>query len=324
MESTRKHLIELLEKNQQKYVSGQQLSEQLHISRTAVWKHMKELEKDGYKIDAVTRKGYQIKEFPQKLSQNTLQWGLHTKWIGKRLIHKQQVASTQIDAHRAAIEGAEHGTVIIADEQVAGKGRMDRSWHSPKQQGIWMSIILRPKILPYQAPQITLLAATVLAEIMKEKMNIIPGIKWPNDLLIDGKKVAGILTEMQAEHDQIQYIVLGIGMNVNQSISTFPEDIKQTATSIKNETNQEWSLKEIIQQILSTFETTYEQFLDKGFSGIKEKWETYGYKIGEVVTIHTLQKQWQAKLLGIEPDGALLVENEKGSTQKLYSAEIKW
>ncbi|MCP3025880.1 biotin--[acetyl-CoA-carboxylase] ligase [Halobacillus sp. A5] len=323
MESTRNRLIQLLDKADG-YVSGQQLSEQLDISRTAVWKHMKELEKDGYKIEALQRKGYRILSSPNKVSGNTVQWGLNTKWLGHNLYHYEEVNSTQEIAHQLAKQGKPHGTVIIADEQVKGKGRMSRPWHSPKGKGIWMSILLRPDLAPVQAPQLTLLAATVLAEVFAKVFKVTPQIKWPNDILVAHKKVSGILTEMQAEHDQIQYVVLGIGINVNQNEDEIPVDLRHIASSLKVESDQECSITDTIQDLLHQFEITYDQFMTQGFQHVKTVWEKYGYKIGEQVTIKTMRKEWDAVLVGIEPDGALKARDINGEEEKLYSAEIQW
>ncbi|WP_407268676.1 biotin--[acetyl-CoA-carboxylase] ligase [Radiobacillus sp. PE A8.2] len=322
MKSTRLHLIELLEENTEEYISGQELSRQLQISRTAVWKHMKELEKDGYIIHAVPKKGYQISKSPQKISANTIQWGLHTDWLGKEIIHKESVSSTQPIAHQLAMNGASHGTVVIADEQTKGKGRLERIWHSAANDGIWMSIILRPELQPNQAPQITLMAATVLADVIAKVTGIEPSIKWPNDLFVKGKKLAGILTEMQGEQDKVNYVILGIGMNVNQS--KFPEAIASIATSLKLVTDKDWDIASIIQQLLVTFEESYAEFLANGFDAIKTKWEGYAYKIGETVTVKVHDRQWQAMILGIAEDGALRIINKDNSIQTLYSAEIGW
>ncbi|KGP73032.1 biotin--[acetyl-CoA-carboxylase] ligase [Pontibacillus yanchengensis] len=324
MESTRGKLIELLSQVEEGYVSGQRLSEDLHISRPAVWKHMKELEKDGYEIEAAPRKGYRIVSFPNKVSENTIQWGMNTNWLGQRLIHKSTVTSTQILAHQAAQEGAPHGTIVIADEQTKGRGRLNRSWHSHKGEGIWMSIVLRPTFEPYKSPQITLLAATVLAEVFKGYCDIKPQIKWPNDILTDGKKLAGILTELQAEQDQINYIILGMGINVNHPIETFPEEIRDKASSLKIESGESWELASLIREIIQTFEKRYEEFMEDGFSKVKLRWEAFGYRIGEIVPIQTYQSSWNGRIMGIESDGALRVVDEEGKEQTLYSAEIQW
>lgn len=324
MESTRNKLIEILANNGDNYISGQLLSEKLQISRSGVWKHMKELEKDGYTIEGKSNMGYRILDYPDKLSENTLQWGLNTKWIGKTLIHKQTTASTQIIAHEAAREGAKHGTIVIADEQTNGKGRMERTWYSTKDKGIWLSIILRPAILPYLAPQLTLLTATVLADAIHTFTNALPCIKWPNDILINNKKTAGILTEMQAEQDQIQYVVIGIGINVNQKEEDLPVDIQNKATSLRIETNHQWPIKDLIQKILVTFEEKYDSYMKNGFPEVKHKWESFGFKIGEKITVKTMRDRWETIFLGIASDGALLTKTAEGKSKKLYSAEIEW
>lgn len=324
MESTRNKLINILSKNKDQYISGQLLSEKLHISRSGIWKHMKELEKDGYQIEGKSKKGYRIISYPDKLSENTIQWGLNSNWIGNTIIHKQTTSSTQMLAHQAAQEGAKHGTIAIADEQTKGKGRMEREWHSAKEKGIWLSIIVRPAILPYFAPQLTLLTATVLAEVIHSYTNTNPLIKWPNDILINNKKTAGILTEMQAEQDQIQYVVIGIGLNVNQTKDDLPKGIQSKATSLQIETGESWQIKDLIQKILITFENTYDSYMKNGFPEIKHKWESFGFKMGERISIKTLREQWEATFLGIAEDGALLTKSKDGETKKLYSAEIEW
>lgn len=324
MESTRSRIINFLSENQDKYVSGQEISNQLEISRSAIWKHMKELEKDGYIIEARPNKGYRIIKSPSKVSENTLQWGLTTEWLGKSIIHKESTPSTQIIAHNLAMENAVHGTVVIANEQTAGRGRLNREWHSAKHKGIWLSIILRPDIPPNLAPQLTLLCATVLANVLKEELNIDPKIKWPNDIILNDKKVAGILTEMQAEQDKINYVVIGIGINVNQDENELPNGIHYKATSLKLQTGKESDITKLIQSMLKKFEVTYTEFLNSGFSTIKEIWESYGYRIGEKVSIKTFKEVREVILVGIAEDGALLAKYEDGSINKVFSGEIEW
>jgi len=324
MSSTRRRLIELLQAKKHEYISGQKLAEQLNISRNAIWKHMNELEEDGYKIEAKPRLGYRILDVPNKVSENTLKWGLQTKWLGHHIVHKTSLPSTQILAHQLAQNDAKHGTIVITDEQTAGKGRMERPWDSKSKEGIWLSIILRPQIPPYLAPQLTLLTATVLADLVKEETNLLPKIKWPNDLLIEQKKISGILTEMQAEQDQILYVIIGIGINVNQSITDFDPTIRHRVTSLYEESNIKWDRRKLIQQLLHTFEKSYETYIGEGFTNVKHKWESYGFRIGEQISIKTLNEQWKSTFLGIAEDGALLIENKSGEIEKLYSGEIQW
>lgn len=324
MQSTRSKLINLLEKNKEKYISGEQLSKQLNITRSAIWKHMKELEKDGYLIEGKPRKGYRILELPNRLSENALQWGLNTEWLGKEIIHKSTVTSTQQMAHALALDNGKHGTVVIADQQTKGKGRLDREWHSAKEKGVWLSMILRPNLLPYLAPQLTLVTATILADVLSKYADVQPQIKWPNDILINNKKVAGILTEMQAEQDQINYVIIGIGLNVNQEINELPKEIQNKATSLFIETNNLLNIKDLVQNILVTFEKEYMNYINNGFSNIKQKWEHYGFKINKKIWIKTAKGRRQGVFIGIAEDGALLIKFAAGEIEKIYSGEIEW
>lgn len=323
MSSTRHRLIQLLSENKDTYISGQLLSEQLDISRNAVWKHMNELKKDGYEIEGKAKLGYKIISYPNKVSENTISWGLQTDWIGRRIAHYETTTSTQRIAHELALDGEKHGTIVIADEQTDGIGRVGRHWQSEQGKGIWMSIILRPNILPYLAPQLTLLTATVLAEVIDEVSDVTPQIKWPNDILIEGKKISGILTEMQAEQDQISYVIIGMGINVNQDATDFVDEVAERATSLKIKTKQTWDMVRLIQQILQKFETKYDQFIDHGFQDVKIKWESYGFRMNEQLTIKTGNETWTGRFSGIAEDGALLIERE-ASIQKIYSGEIAW
>lgn len=324
MSSTRNKLINLLANNYDKYISGERLSTKLNITRSAIWKHMNELKKDGYVIEGKPNVGYRILSFPNKLSKNTLKWGLNTEWLGKRIIHKTTTTSTQEVAHQLAQEGAEHGTIIIADEQTKGKGRLDRKWHSSNEDGVWLSMILRPTLLPYMAPQLTLVTATVLADVLNSHSRVRPQIKWPNDILINNKKVAGILTEMQAEQDHINYVVIGIGLNVNQGQHTFPEAIQKQATSLYIETKEKTNLQQLVQHMLVAFEKGYTNYVNNGFSNIKQKWESYGFKVGEKIWLKTLKDYNEVVFLGIAEDGALLIKTDTGNTKKVYSGEIDW
>lgn len=324
MQSTRDQLINLLAKNKDTYISGQTLSEHLEISRSAVWKHMNGLKKDGYLIQGVPKKGYKIIEAPDKVSENTLKWGLKTEWMGQTIIHRETTHSTQLIAHQLAQDNAEHGTVVIADEQVKGRGRLDREWYSAKNKGVWMSIILKPTISPHFAPQLTLLTATVLADVIQRATGLEPQIKWPNDILINGRKTAGILTEMQAEQDRINYVVIGIGINTYHKEEDLPEKLRNKVTSLKLATGMELDINKFLQDIFSTFETSYSLYLAKGFAEIKQKWESYGFKIGKPILIKTMKRSWSAIFHGIDIDGALLVKNSDGIIEKLYSGEIDW
>ncbi|WP_067836482.1 biotin--[acetyl-CoA-carboxylase] ligase [Amphibacillus sediminis] len=324
MSSTREKLITLLAKHSHTFVSGQWLSEQLNLSRTAVWKQIKQLKLDGYEFEATPNKGYRLVSTPDKISQNTIYWGLQTKWLGKPLQYYDELPSTQIHANQEAQAGASQGLVVVAERQTAGKGRLNRTWFSNNSGGLWFSFILRPTLLPTQAPQLTLLTATVLAEVIANKTNLQPSIKWPNDLLIGDKKVAGILTEMQAEQDGIHYLVIGIGLNINQGPEAFDDRVKNRATSLSIEAQKRFDKRDLLQAILTRFEYHYEHYLEYGFEQVKKNWESYGYRINQSITYVTRNQTHNGIIKGIAEDGALLVETKNKSVERLYSAEIAW
>ncbi|PAF38654.1 biotin--[acetyl-CoA-carboxylase] ligase [Terribacillus saccharophilus] len=323
MDTTRNRLIRILQDHKTSFISGQNLSEQLGISRAAVWKHMKALEADGYEIDAVPRKGYQVRRSPDKLSKNTLNWQLDTEWIGRKIIFEEELESTQLLAKSLADQGAVHGTVVIADQQTSGKGTKGRSWHSPAGTGIWMSLIIRPEFGPREAAQLTLAAAVAITRVFRQN-DIDASIKWPNDIYLGGKKLAGILTEMQAEQDYIQHIVLGIGININQTVSEIDPDIRNKATSLRIETNKEWKRQELIHLIWKEFEDVYSLYIKRGFQDIRDEWMQYALRLGHRVKAATPTTVFEAVFRGIGEDGELILENDDGSTQRLYSAELEW
>jgi BirA family biotin operon repressor/biotin-[acetyl-CoA-carboxylase] ligase len=322
--TNRNKLIQILSKQKDRYISGQEISNALNISRNSVWKHMKALEKDGFVIEGVPKKGYRILEQPNKVSDNTIKWGLETNWLAKHIIYQATGTSTQDLIHEHAREGGEHGTVAILDEQTKGKGRMNRNWHSADKKGMWLSILLRPEMPPQHAAQLTLLTAAVLATVLKENTTVDPLIKWPNDLLIERRKVAGILTEMQAEQDQIQYIVIGIGLNINHQATELPTTESYQATSLYQETGKTWSISNLIQQFLHEFEHVYDNYMVNGFAPVKKTWESFGFKMGEKISIKNPKEERQAIFHGIAEDGALLILNDTGEKERVYSGEIDW
>lgn len=318
----RSKLLQMLMGQQGKFVSGEAISNYLGCSRTAVWKHIEELRKAGYKVEAIPRKGYRVIHQPNLLTKSEIKAGLTTKYIGKNVVYEQSVSSTQEIAHRIASDGAEEGTVVVADEQLGGKGRLGRPWFSPIGTGIWMSLILKPKIPPQQAPQLTLLTAVAVIRGIKEKTGLHCDIKWPNDILLNGKKLVGILTEMQADPDQIHSVIIGIGINVNQN--SFPEEIIDIATSLKIEKGEEINRASVMQSIMAQFEQLYELFLADGFLPIKQMWEAHAITIGRRITARTITNSIQGYAKGITDDGVLLLEDDFGTLHKIYSADIEF
>lgn len=319
----RKRLLDAFTNSEKEFLSGQHLAELIGCTRTAVWKHIEVLRKEGYELEAVRRKGYRIVKVPEKITANEVRLGLTTKRLGQHIHYEESVDSTQKIALRLSLDGAPEGTVVIAEEQTAGRGRMARPWHSPKYTGVWMSVILRPDLLPQKAPQLTLIVAVAVVQAIEELTTLHPQIKWPNDLLINGKKITGILTEMQAESDRINSVIIGIGMNVNQEKDSYPEELRSIATSLLIETGNKVNRAELIRQVLSKLEHLYDLYLQEGFYPIKILWESYAISIGKMITARMLQGNIYGKALGITDDGVLIIEDEQGKIHYIYSADIE-
>lgn len=320
-QSIREKLLNLFQEHKNEYISGQKISEVLGVSRTAIWKHIAELKKEGYEIEGIQKRGYRLVSKPNNIKPHDIRANLNTKSFGQAIHFYDTVESTQEVAHKLAREGALEGTVVIAEQQTKGRGRLGRAWESPKGTGIWMSIIVRPNIPPYQAPQLTLLTAVAIVQAIQQVTSLQPEIKWPNDILINGKKLVGILTELQAEADIIQAIIIGIGINVNTK--HFPEELKNKATSLLIENNrQEVERAALIRAIFEQFEKLYEEYLKHGFKPIKLLWESYNVSIGKYISAKTLSEEIKGYAKGITDEGVLLVEDDFGNVHEIYSADI--
>ena len=235
-------------------VSGQEIADEFGLSRTAIWKYVKELEKDGYEIGTIRKKGYYLITIPDTVNEANIKKYLTTEKYGQQITYVETCASTQFLAHEEAQEDATDGTVIISEEQTSGKGRMARPWASKARKGIWMSVITRPHLTPQQAPQMTLVAAVAVTRAIEDVTGLQPKIKWPNDILLNGKKVTGILTELQADPDVIKAIILGIGINVNQDATDFPPELETIATSLKMALGDSVNRAQLIATILGHLE----------------------------------------------------------------------
>ncbi|WP_202079972.1 biotin--[acetyl-CoA-carboxylase] ligase [Caldalkalibacillus salinus] len=323
MNESRRKLVSILQERKGTFVSGEELSHQLEISRTAIWKHIEELRKDGYHIQAVRKQGYQLLQTPTSLTASNLVPYLKTETMGHHLYHYDEVTSTQLVAHEKAREGAPSGTVVLAEHQTQGKGRLNRKWHSPAQSGVWMSVILRLDIPLSSVSQVTLLSSVAVLKGIKNTTGKECQIKWPNDLLLQGKKLAGILTELNAETDRLNYVIVGVGMNVNQSASDFPEELQHIATSLKVDTGEEINRKSLVLNILKEWEVLLDLYMAHGFSPIKTLWETYTSTIGKQITARTREGQVAGIARGINEDGVLLLEDASGMIHRIYSADIE-
>lgn len=318
----RKQLLDAFSEADGDFLSGQHLADVLGCSRTAIWKHIEDLRKDGFEVEAVRRKGYRIVQTPDTVTADDIRLGLQTKVLGQHIHYEETVDSTQTVAKKLANDFAEEGTIVVAESQSTGKGRLGRKWESPKNTGVWMSVILRPKIPITKAPQLTLITAVAVVQAIKEATGITANIKWPNDVLVKGKKIAGILTELQAEADQISSIIIGVGINVNQENKDFPEELHPIATSIALESNQQLKRVELIRIFLAQLEKLYFLYLDEGFQPIKRMWESYANSIGKRITARTLTGEITGKALGITDDGVLQLLDDTDEIHHIYSADI--
>lgn len=314
-------------RNSEDYVSGQQLCDRLGVSRTAVWKVINQLKEEGYRIESVSRKGYRLVESPEDVySRSEILSRLHTKWAGQNLHFFEETGSTNPDAKRFAEEGEPHGTTVVAERQTAGRGRRGRSWVSPAGKSVYFTIVVRPKFDPDKASMITLVMALSVAEAIQEVTGLPAGIKWPNDIVVNGKKVVGILTELSVtpEMNEIQFLVAGVGVNVNQdSAEEFPEEIRETATSLKIESGRRIARAVLLERILTRFEENYETFertLD--LSLLKESYEARLAGKDAGVRVLDPAGEYTGISRGINKTGELIVERENGETVLVYAGEV--
>ncbi|MCR5757232.1 MAG: biotin--[acetyl-CoA-carboxylase] ligase [Selenomonas sp.] len=318
----RNTILEILRAGRDQYISGEEIADKLGVSRTAVWKHIKEMRAQGYDIESHARSGYRLRETPDALLAGEIRHGLKTKIIGQEIICHEEIDSTNNEAKRLARQGAKEGTVVVAESQTGGKGRLERQFFSPQGKGIWFSVILRPRFLPQDAPKCTLMAAVAVARAMME-FGLQPGIKWPNDLLYDNKKLVGILTEMSAEMDGINYIVIGTGINVNIEPSDFPEDIREVATSLSIMKGEALPRVSFFQSVLQALDDLYVRVQCEGFAPVLEEWRKYNITLGQEVKVIGVRdgEVYTGKAVDIDEDGALLVDTSKGR-QRVLAGDV--
>lgn len=303
------------------YISGQELCEKFSVSRTAVWKIMKQLREEGYEIEAVQNRGYRLLTVPDILSKSEIESRLDGGWIGTRVYFAEEVDSTNTWGKRLAEEGAPHGTLIVADEQTQGRGRRGRSWKSPKGTNISMTLILRPDLEPSRASMLTIVMGLSVAQGLKELLELPIEIKWPNDAVLNGHKLCGILTEMSAQIDYINYVVVGTGINVN--LPEIPEDLKEIATSLLIETGHTVNRAEVIGAVMRAFARNYESFIETGdLSGLRDAYNEILANRDRQVRVLDPKDPYEGVALGINPRGELLVRKEDGSVSEVYAGEV--
>ncbi len=315
-------LLGLFIKNEGQYVSGALASEALGVSRTAIWKSIRKLEAAGYEFEASTKLGYRLLFQPDKLDEKTIQSLLKTESFGLPLHYRDEIDSTQNAVRELAEEGAAEGVVVLADMQQAGRGRMGRSWLAPRGKGIWMSLLLRPLVPIHCAPQLTLLAAVALCRSLRRETGLDIGIKWPNDLLINGKKISGILLESAAEDERLKYIIAGIGISVNMSQSDYPEELLEKATSLRIASGKSFNRAQLLTAFLLEWETLYKLYLETGFQSIAALWESLSVSLGKRMELTTPQGKLTGVPIGLDGSGAIIVKRDDGEVVTLFSAEM--
>ena len=302
-------------------VSGQDLAGLLGVSRTAVWKHIRLLKEVGFTVEARTGQGYRLTQVPDLLLPVLIQARLKTKIIGRSIHHFPQIESTNTKARELAEQGAPEGTLVVAEYQTRGKGRMSRPWESPAGQNLLFSIILRPTLPPQQTFNLILLVSVALCRSIQMETNLELKIKWPNDLYCRGKKLAGILAEFAAESDRLNYVIIGVGLNVNWSPAALPEDA-QPATSILRETGIRASRLEIMVSFLAGMERLYRQAQREGYHFIKQAWEHYSLIKNRPVKVMNGKETWSGIAQGIDPQGALMVILDSGEKKRFLTGDV--
>ena len=309
-------------RNSADYVSGQELCEKIGVSRTAVWKVIKQLQAEGYDIEAVTNKGYRLLSYPNILSGSELMSRMNTKWAGSRVYYRKETESTNEDAKYLAEEGMEHGSLVVADTQTGGRGRRGREWISPPGESISMSLLLRPDFQPDKAPMLTLLMAVSVAEVISGLyQDLKVNIKWPNDVLVSERKVCGILTEMSAEPDFIHHVVIGVGINVNQT--SFPKEVEDIAVSLRMAHGEMLDRAQIIVGIMDYFEYYYGIFAERlDVSDFVHIYDSYLINRGREVRVLDPKGEYEGVAEGINDKGELIVHLPDGGVRTIASGEV--
>ena len=316
----RSEILRILNSRNGEFISGEELSGILQVSRTAIWKHINMLRKEGYEIESVNRKGYRLVENFNSLLPGELKRHLKSKEIGKNLIYFESIDSTNDYCKQRGNE-LSNGTVVISEEQLLGRGRLGRAWSSPRGEGIWMSILLKPQIPPTEGTKLTQIAAAAVCNTLRNVAGVEALIKWPNDLVVNGKKICGILTEMSAEINEIHYLVVGVGINVNTL--EFPKDLEDMATSIAMEVGQRIDRKVIVASILEEFERLYNSFLiDGDISEAISICKKYSAILNEKVNVVRGSSIKEGLVLDITDEGNLILLMDSGQREVIHSGEV--
>ncbi len=321
--TTDARILSTLRRASSGFVSGAELSHQLGISRAAVWARIEELRALDYDIAASPHQGYKLLGVPDVLhADDLLSLVQENKIVGRDIRVFEETNSTNDIAEKLARDGVKEGVVIFAESQTRGRGRLGRKWISPPRKGLWFSVLLRPDLRPQAATQLTVAAATSLRRAIREQTGLAPEIKWPNDILVRGRKVAGVLTELSAELDHIKHLILGIGVDVNFAASEFPADLRKQATSLKIEAGRHLQRADLAAAILRELDRDYERIRDYRFHEIADEWAQHCATLGRRVSIQIGERALQGHAEALDEDGALLLRTQHGRLERIIGGDV--
>lgn len=315
-------ILTLLKEKNGAYFSGALLASQLGLSRTGVWKQIRHLISLGYHIDSHPKEGYRLVAVPDLLLPEEILPNLDTTWLARTYHHLRQTTSTNEVLLRLASEGAPNGAALTSEEQVQGRGRLRREWISPPGAGIYVSVLLSTPLPVMEAAHATSVAALALVKTLRHKYGLHPQIKWPNDVLLSGKKFVGILTEMQSDQDLTRFLVVGIGINVNQTHEDFAGIFRYPPTSVAIELGSHLSRQELLIDFLNRFEALYDLFLDEGFPALSTDLEQASAILGKIITVHRGKEEIHGKALRFSPEGALIVSTQDGNEEQIWVGDV--
>ena len=321
--NSREKIVRLLRDHSGEYLSGRQISQSLQISRAAVWKQIEQLRAAGFEIDARRAQGYCLRSLPDLLLVDDIMRDLATKVVGQQVDCVKKLSSTNLTAREAAAAGAPEGLVVLADSQSAGRGRLGRNWASPEGVNIYCSVLLRPQLSPQDAPQLTFLSAVATAEVLDEVCGLNARVKWPNDVLVNGRKIPGLLNELGAETEQIHFLVLGIGLNVNMSADQFPADLRYPATSVMLETGTTQARLPLVRALLRRIDELYHDLLAEGFGPLRRRWEARFDFLDRQVEVDQGQRIISGVVAGLDTDGALRLFLPDGRSERILAGDVR-
>jgi BirA family biotin operon repressor/biotin-[acetyl-CoA-carboxylase] ligase len=317
-------VLRFLREHPSDFVSGEEIRRHLKVSRTAVWKRIKGLRALGYEIEASRRSGYRLIRSPDLLLPSEIEPFLKTKWMGRKIHHFQTIDSTNSAAYQLAMRGAAEGEIVVAESQEKGRGRLGRHWSSPPFLNLYLSVILRPQIPPHQASLITLVAAVAAADAVEKFSDLHPTIKWPNDILLGGRKVAGLLNEIHSETDRIHFVILGIGVNLNMNRKMFSKEIRGVATSLKREMGETISRKVFLRSLLEELEGWYAIFLKEGGAPVLEAWRERAKIEGKRVKVTSFGETLSGVAVDVDSDGALILKTKDGEEKRIVAGDVEY